>query len=130
MSLFGKTGSGESLTDTPMSASGVTYAVVSVSLLLPVFVSLPVPLTPKFVDTLPSLTPRTAESARTTTMNVDVTPVGKLARVQVKVGAPLTAGNVQFQPAGTVADWNLSEPLLKELKLTLVAVLGPLFTTG
>src|SRR5215212_2985480 len=118
MLLSGVTGSGESVTATVMSASGVVYAVFSVSLLFVWFVSLPVPLTPKAVATVPSLSPRTVESAFTTTVKLSV-PGANEGFVQVKVGVALTAGSVQFQPAGTVADWKRSEPLLKTLKLTL-----------
>src|SRR6185369_14814122 len=98
-------------------------------MLLAVLVSLPVPLMEKAVDTVPSLMPRIVESAFTTKRNWLV-PGPQLARVQLKVGVEPTAGSVQFQPEGTVADWKRSDPLLKLLRFTLVAVSGPPFAAS
>src|ERR1044071_350168 len=106
MLLPGVTGSGESLAVTPRSASGVMYAVFSVSLLLPLFGSatLLLPML-KFVEMVPSLMPRITGSARRTTRNVEFAPFAKLGFEQVNCGVPPALGNVgQLQPDGMVID--------------------------
>src|SRR5436190_24130930 len=106
MLLPGVTGSGESLAVTPRSASGVTYAVFSVSPLSLLLVSLPVALIPKNVLTVPSLRPRIVGSARTTTRNCAVSPFAYAGFVHVNCGAPPVLGSDgQLQPAGMVIDW-------------------------
>src|ERR1700754_1725613 len=131
MSPSGETGSGESVAVMFMSASGVVYCVFSCSVLLPSFVSSPVPLTSKTTDSVPSLMPMFSSFAAKTTVKTEVIPVGNEALVQVKVAfsAP-TAGATQFQPAGVVTDWNASVLVGTTLKFTLVAVSGPEFVTG
>ncbi len=86
-------------------ASGVWYAVFSVSLLFALFVSLPVAPMLKAVLTVPSLMPRIAGSARTTMRNCAVSPLAYVGFVQLIVGAlPTLGSDGQLQPAGIVID--------------------------
>src|SRR5688572_18939883 len=126
----GNTGSGESVTETVMSASGVVYAVFSVSVLFGSFVSSPVPLTLKFEVMVVSLMPMNWSSAWKTTVKLSV-PGAKEGRVHVNVAlmAP-TDGSVHVHPAGTVAETKRSGLAGTTLKFTLVAVSGPLLETA
>jgi hypothetical protein len=56
-------------------------------------------------------------------------PVAKLALVQLMVPVPPDVGVVQDHPAGVVMELNVVLPGVVSVRLTPVAVLGPLFFT-
>jgi hypothetical protein len=62
----------------------------------------------------------------TTSEKFPVTPDARDAIVHVTVPVPLTAGVVQLQAAGLVSDWNVVLVGIASVKLTVVAVDGPL----
>src|SRR5436190_23056351 len=118
MLLPGVTGSGESLAVTPRSASGVTYAVFSVSPLSLLLVSLPVALIPKNVLSVPSLRPRIVGLARTTTRICAGSPFAYAGFVHVDCVAPPVIGRGGLvQPAAMVIVWKRYEPLLNTLNV-------------
>src|SRR5688572_3498890 len=111
MSPSGATGSGESVTTVETSASGAKYCVDSISLLLPLLVSLPVALVPKNWLMVPSLMPRLLRSAFTTMVKVSVARAAIAGLVQLKFAMLPTAGTLGHdQPAGVIIDWKVAVP--------------------
>src|SRR5690349_9260365 len=122
---FGKTGSGESVTESERSTCGESKFVVTLMLLLPLFGSMVVPEVKKFEVNEPSGKLRRLAGAFATTVNVAVVPLGNEGFVHERLLPRLK----QVKPAGPLAETKLNAPSRLPFRPPFTAGSGPLFLT-